>query len=744
VRLHLARILLGLAITLFFLGHAVRAYQFGVINQLDSMIYDARLRLMMPGTGDARIVILDIDEKSLGEMGHWPWSRNVMAQLMDKLFDRFQVAIVGFDVVWPERDTSSGVNVLDALAQNELRREEGFQAALRQLRGKLDFDGLFAASIKGRPVVLGYYFNSDEKAARVNTLPAPVLPRGTFEGRNIAFPRWTGYTGNLPIYLENAAAAGHFNPTVDDDGVSRRVPMIFEYGGAYYEPLSLAMVRTYIALQTGSLPIVEPGFPPEQPLSGNYGTMEWVRVGPYSIPVDDEAAALIPYRGTKGTFTYVSLTDVLHERVDPGLLKGKIAIIGTTAPGLQDLRSTPVGSVFPGVEIHANMIAGIINHGIKSKPAFMLGAEVVLLLVGGAALSFLLPKLPPLWATLAAMLGATLITAFDFMIWSSANLVLPLATSILMTAFIYTMNMAYGYFVETRSKRQFAELFGQYVPPELVDKMASDPKKYSMEPKAAELTILFSDVRGFTGISEALKPEELREYINEYLTDMSGIIRSKYNGTLDKYIGDAIMAFWGAPVDDPKHARNGVLAGLAMQKECAVLNAKFAARGWPMLKIGVGLNSGNVRVGDMGSQVRRAYTVMGDAVNVASRLEGRTKYYGVGILVGEATRNSVKDVMFREVDRIKVKGKDEAITIFEPMGLESEADARMRQEFELWYQTLRDFRAQQWDGAELGLRMLQELSPDRGLYALYAERVAAFRHTPPPERWDGVTVFDEK
>jgi len=274
--------------------------------------------------------------------------------------------------------------------------------------------------------------------------------------------------------------------------------------------------------------------------------------------------------------------------------------------------------------------------------------------------------------------------------------------------------------------------------------MATDPEKYTMEPKAAELTILFSDVRGFTSISEALKPEELREYINEYLTDMSGIIRSKYNGTLDKYIGDAIMAFWGAPVDDAQHARNGVLAGMAMQKECKVLNDKFSARGWPTLKIGVGLNSGHVRVGDMGSKVRRAYTVMGDAVNVASRLEGRTKHYGVGMLVGQATRNAVKDVVFREVDRIKVKGKDEAITIYEPVGLESEVDKPMQDELRLWTQTLRAYRAQQWDQVEVNLINLQRMAPDRALYALYGENVARFRRTPPPQGWDGTTVFDEK
>jgi adenylate cyclase len=265
-----------------------------------------------------------------------------------------------------------------------------------------------------------------------------------------------------------------------------------------------------------------------------------------------------------------------------------------------------------------------------------------------------------------------------------------------------------------------------------------------MQPKAAELTILFADVRGFTGISEALRPEELREYINEYLTVMSGIIRAEFHGTLDKYIGDAIMAFWGAPVEDPQHARNGVLAGIQMQKECEVLNAKFAARGWSTLRIGVGLNSGNVRVGDMGSQVRRAYTVMGDAVNVASRLEGRTKHYGVGILVGEATRNAVNDVVFREIDRIRVKGKDAAVTVYEPIGLNADVGPDQREELELWSGALNAYRARQWDQADADLVALQRMAPDCELYKVFAGKVAEKRRSPPPSDWDGVTVFDEK
>jgi adenylate cyclase len=368
----------------------------------------------------------------------------------------------------------------------------------------------------------------------------------------------------------------------------------------------------------------------------------------------------------------------------------------------------------------------------------------VLLLIEGVALSFLIPRLSPLWATAAAAAGVLLVTGFDFALWAQADMVLPIATSILMVGFLYTMNMAYGYFVESRSKRQFTELFGQYVPPELVDRMASDPEKYTMEPKEAELTILFSDVRGFTGISETLKPEELREYMNAYLTDMSGIIRSKYHGTLDKYIGDSIMAFWGAPVDDAQHARHAVLAALAMQTTCDALNGKFAARGWPKLKVGIGINTGTVRVGDMGSQVRRAYTVIGDAVNVASRLEGRTKHYRVGILVGESTRNAVRDVVFREIDRIKVKGREEPLTVYEPLALEAGVDERLREELRVWNQTLRDYRAQQWDRADVSLLNLQRQYPGRELYGLYAQRVAGFRRAPPPAGWDGVTVFDEK
>ena len=692
----------------------------------------------MPRTVDSRVVILDIDEKSLQEVARWPWPRDVMARLMDKLFEKYQLAIVGFDVVFAEADYSSGIRALDELAQKELKQVAGFQDLYQQMRPQLDNDGLFAKAIKGRPVVLGYYLNAEKDAKKIATIPEPVLPKGTFSGRNIAFASYLGHGGNLQQFQQNAANGGHFNPLPDADGIVRRVPMIAEYEGAYYESLSLAMVRTMLGF-----PKVEPGYPPDRFLHKGYSGLEWLKVGPLTIPVDETASALVPFRGHRFSFPYISLADVLADRVDAARLKGKIALIGTTAPGLLDLRATPVDNVYPGVEVHANLIAGMLDNRIKQKPPYMLGAEVILLVIGGVVLSVLIPMLSALWATVAAVIGLLLIVLANIGIWNYGDTVLPLATSVLMTATLYTMNMAYGYFVEARSKRQFTDLFGQYVPPELVDKMAEDPEKYSMEGKSEDLTVLFSDIVGFTSISESLEPKDLALFINEYLTTMSLIIRN-HRGTLDKYIGDAIMAFWGAPVEDREHATQGVLAALAMMEELARMNEKIKAKGWPEIRIGIGLNSGVMRVGDMGSKVRRAYTVMGDPVNLGSRLEGLTREYGVGIIASENTKSKVKGFVFRELDKVKVKGKDEPVAIFELVGAESEVDKKRQDEIKLWHQCLKHYRAQGWDQAEVALLNLQRMHPGYKLYEEFSERISEYRKDPPSPGWDGVTKFKTK
>jgi adenylate cyclase len=566
-----------------------------------------------------------------------------------------------------------------------------------------------------------------------------VLDASIFRGRSIEFARYQGYGANLPQFQAAALGAGHFTPLIDEDGIIRRVPLLAEYQGKFYEPLSLAVFRAVAGLSK-----VEAGFAPESRfLSRDYGGLEWLDVGPRRIPVDANAAVLIPFRGKQGSFPYVSFADLYRDQVPVERLKGRIVLVGTSAPGLVDLRATPVGTAYPGVEIHANLIAGMLDGSIKQRPAYVIGAEVLLLAAFGLALAFALPLLSPLRATLGVVGALAALVAINLAAWTQADTVLPLAAGVLMIIALFALNMSYGYFVETRSKRQFTELFGQYVPPELVDEMARDPAKYSMEGKNEVLTVLFTDIRGFTSFAEGLEPKALAAFLNEFLTAMSLVIRT-HRGTLDKYMGDAIMAFWGAPVADPEHARNALEAALAMQAELARLNPTFRARGWNEIRVGIGLNTGPMSVGDMGSRLRKAYTVMGDAVNLASRLEGLTKAYGVGVIVGQSTREAVPGFVFRELDRVRVKGKDAPVAIFEPIGRETTLPSERLEELKLWGQALKQYRAGNWDQAELILFNLQRLYPGAPLYSLYAERVARYRRESPGAGWDGVTAFETK
>lgn len=740
-----ARIAIGLMVVALFLGHAIGFYQLPLIVNLESIIYDTRLRLTMPRTIDNRLVILDIDEKSLlekekGGEGRWPWPRDRLALLLDKLFDQYQVAIVGFDVVFAERDESSGIRVLERLGEKELRDVPQFQAALRIIKPSLEYDDIFARKMKGRPVVLGYTFSSDDPALapKKGMLPLPIFTADALGDKKIRVTSWNGYTANLGELQKHAAGAGHFNPWTDDDGITRRVPMLAEYQGKYYEPLALAMVRTL----TG-MPPIKPLFADEG-LSGSYTGFEWLEVGSFRIPIDDYATALVPYRGRKGSFRYVSVVDVLNDRIDAAELRGKIVLVGTTAPGLLDLRATPVDPVYPGVEIHANLITGILDGNIKQKPPYVMGAEFMVLLVSGLLLALLLPVLSPLVSTLATVLALFLALVINVVVFHVGHVVLPLASGLMMILLLFTHNMAYGFFIEARGLRQITGLFGQYVPPELVDEMAKNPEQFNMAPRAEELSILFSDVRGFTTISESLSPEELSAYINEYLTAMSLVIREGHRGTLDKYIGDAVMAFWGAPVPDPEHAKNAVLAALEMQAAARALNKKFKEKGWPTFKIGVGVNSGVVRVGDMGSKIRKAYTVMGDAVNIASRLEGITKQYGADIIIGEATKNLISGFVCREIDRVRVKGKVEPVAIYQPQGLEGQVEQAVLDDNGVWKHALRLYRAQDWDMAESQLNNLKKTAHDAELYNVYLERIAHFRANPPGPDWDGAFTFETK
>jgi len=739
---HLVRIALGLVVVLLFVGHASRHYSIPFIDRFENIVYDARLRMMMAADVDPRIVIVDIDEKSLALEGRWPWRRDKLGLMLDQLFDHYKVAIVGFDVVFAERDESSGLGTLKDLAQNELRGNAAYQAALKEIAPRLEYDRLFAEKLKNRAIVLGYYFSdvrdASGKGHASGMLPKPALAPGTFKGRNIPFTSWTGYGANLAEFQLAASSGGHFNPWPDEDGVTRRVPMLAEYDGAYYESLSMAMVRLGLGL-----PPVVPGFPQDKLWSKDYPGLEWLDMGPVRVPVEQFVTALVPYRGREGSFKYVSATDVLHASAPLEDLKNKIVLVGTRAPGLNDLRAAPVGSVYPGVEIHANLIAGMLDGTIKQRPPYVLGAEVALLLVSGIFMALLLPMVNPLRATLLCAAAVAAVFVTNVLVWAQGNLVLPLASGLMMIAALFALNMSYGFFVESRAKRQITGRFGQYVPPELVDEMSANPDAFSMEGESRELSVLFTDVRGFTTIAEGLEPKELAKLMNEFLTPLTRVIY-KYRGTIDKYMGDCIMAFWGAPLQDPQHARHAVMAGMEMHQVLEGLQSHFKKKGWPPIHIGVGVNSGRMSVGNMGSEVRVAYTVMGDAVNLASRLESLTRRYGVDMIVGEQSRAAVAEITFRELDRVKVKGKEAPVAIYEPVGLTGEIAKELHDELKLWAQVLKLYRACDWDMAELQLINLSRLHPHSGLYALYLERIAQLRKDPPDRGWDGSWKFETK
>ena len=743
---HWRRIAVTLIPLVFALMHASDVLRIGVLQQLDNIIYDARLRATMPRTLDERIVIVDIDEKSLAVVGRWPWGRNKVANLVEELLDRQQVALLGFDVVFAEADESSGLKRLKQLAQNELRDQPGFAERLSQVQASLDYDALFARSIENRPVVMGYYFTSDRDGRVNGVLPPPVMSADALQGRPIKFTSWNGYGANIETIAKAAPMGGFFNSITEGDGVVRSIPLLAEYKGQYYESLSLAMFRALVGL-----PKVEPGFPKEKFLSRNYHGLESILLKDagkaLAIPVDDRVATLVPFRGNGGvkggSFRYISAADVLTKRVEPGALKGKIVLLGTTAPGLLDLRVTPVGETYPGVETHANMISGFLDGNVFVKPDYAIGYEVVILVLSGLTLAFALPMLsaPKAVATSFAVIAA--LVGLNFWIYLSAGLVLPLASALVMAVTAFALNMSYGYFVESKSKRELAHLFGTYVPPELVDEMVKDPDSYSMKATTKELTVMFCDMRGFTQMSETMEPTQLQALLNSVFSRLTDQIR-RHRGTIDKYMGDCVMAFWGAPVDSPDHASLAVKTALEMVKAMRTLNEEHRAKGLPEIGIGIGLNTGTMCVGDMGSDIRRSYTVIGDSVNLGSRLEGLSKTYGVDIVVSESTRRLAPEFAWQELDKVRVKGKDQAVAIFWPMAPLSQINAENAAELKGWGMALRAYRAQDWDQCDVQLLNLQRANAKKYLYQLYSERVGSMRLLPFDPEWDGATNFQTK
>ncbi len=715
--------------------HIYGAFRLPLIEEVEDYLYDARLRWSMPRTIDNRIVILDVDERSIAAEGHWPWQRDKLAELIDILFDEYEVRVLASDMLFAELEESTALQLLRQLKQ--LPELGSVPLPWEDLEYQWQTDQRFAESVIARNVVLGFVFKAhvpELEQATSGLLPQPSLYADQLRDIDIPFYQAAGFVGNFDALQEAGEFAAFFSyPRIDD--VTRITPLLEAYQGDVYESLGLAAARLYLGN-----PAIGFDFGGAEIQSGI--TVEQLTLGERSIPIDDKAQVYIPFRGQQGSFPYVSATDVLNRQVSPERLQDKLVILGTTAAGLLDLRATPVADAYAGVEIHANIASAILDQRFMSSPSYVDGIEKAQLFLNLLILALVIPLLSPVRAVLFILFLGTGNVVLNLYAWNAAQLILPLASVLVSITAMAFMQISYDYFVESRRKERLGRLFGQYIPAELVEEIDASGEELSLEGDNRVMSVLFSDVRGFTTISEGLDPTELTQLMNEFLTPITRIIHDN-RGTIDKYMGDAVMAFWGAPLQDEHHAQNALITALEMVEAMKQVTAEFQARGWPPIKVGIGISSGPMNVGNMGSSFRMAYTVMGDVVNLGSRLEGQTKNYGANIIVSAETRAMVRGFKMRELDLIRVKGKMVPINIYEPLGREEDISKEFAQEIDDYHEALALYRTQGWDAAEAIFSRLQAAHPSM-LYELYTARIAAFRADPPGEEWDGVFVATTK
>ena len=734
VRLLVRVAISGLALAVLAL-HISASPRFEVIDRVENYLYDVRIRLTMPGGVDERIVIVDIDEASQAELGQWPWPRNTLAAIVDRLFDDYAVRVLGLDVLFAEAEETSAERIIAELAASGIAADPAVRDELDRLRNTLDSNYRFTESFIARDVVTGFVFKdflTANEPESTGALPPPLIRASELTNVSVPFVTAAGFAGNLSDLQENAVAGGFFDsPIIDADGVFRRAPLVQQYRCDLYPSLALAVARAVLGSADVGLGFAQTK---DGRLSGI--ELEHFQLGDKSIPVNEQVAVYIPYRGPQESFAFISAKDVLDGSAAHDVLDGKIVLLGASAAGLLDLRSTPVGQRYIGVEAHANLIAGLLDNKIRQQPAYADGLEFVLLFVIGVLMALVLPKLAPLSALAFVLAIIAAAMAGNLWMWSSLGLVVPLASLLVYTVLAAMLQITYRFFVEQRNKRHLSHIFGQYIPPSLVEEIDDSGQEISLEGESREMSVLFSDVRGFTTISEGLDAIELTRMMNEFLTPFTRAVQ-QHRGTIDKYMGDCVMAFWGAPLRDDEHARHALLTAFDMIAAVKTLDEPFSKKGWPAIRVGVGIASGDMNVGNMGSEFRIAYTVMGDTVNLGSRLEGLTKQYGVDIIVNARTAGLVPDFTFRELDLVRVKGKNEPVAIYQPLGQRAELDADTLAELAEYEVALSAYRQKNWDLAADSFQKLKQRT-DELLYNVYLDRIERFRQEPPPMDWDGV------
>ena len=715
--------------------HAAGWWPYGAITSLDRAWYDLELTTLCARKGaDSRIVIVDIDEASLRQWGRWPWSRDVMARLATELLQRQKASVLGLDIVFAEPEGDTVLPGVARVIAQQAGHNPALQTLSRRLQAEMDHDAALVRALQHQPVVMGAYFEKEgastmvpPPAARALPVPASAQVLGADWSH---VPAMRGYTGSVSGLRD--MPFGALNAWIDPDGTLRHIPLVMRHVDAqgvsrFYPSLALAMLQR--ALPAAQ---VQVALSPADGASGGSAHLAGVRLSQGAdrlwIPSDDRGAMLVPFRGEGGAgaghFRYIGAADILAGRLPPGSLAGRMVIVGTSVPGLRDLRATPFDRAYPGMEVHASALAAMLDGRFLVAPDYANAWSVLWLLLLSGGLWWGLAHAGALRAWFVTLACAAVVVGAQVALFR-AGLVLPLAASLVLVVSMYVLHTLMAYLHERRARARLVTLFGHYVPPELVKEMDRQPQSWSLQAQSREMTVMFCDIQNFTAMAEEMAPEEVQRFLNGLFNRMAGVI-ARHRGTIDKYIGDCVMVFWGAPLPDPDHANHAVHTALELQALMGEYNTQRARQGRPLLRLSIGTNTGIMRVGDMGSDLRRNYTVLGDAVNLAARLEPCSKQWEQPLIVGPDTAAAATDFLWQWVDDTHVTGRNRMVELHAPWAPTSAASA-YRTQRDLWQQYQSAWRAQHWNSCQTLLTRLLREAPDHLLYRLHAERLHAMR-----------------
>jgi len=781
---HRASFLLSVVITFgsltlyyftFFGEHPTPIFQF--LQRLEYNTLDTRFRSRPRSATlpDPRLVIVEIDQKSQEELGKWPFSRSHFATMLDSLHGD-GAKVVAFDITFDKPDrTADPVRALWAKLEQRKKRGETIDRKLegevRSLVAEFDADSRFAESLDHfGSVVLGNFFLTSDQLTGIDSKTLDEydeLIEWFSIGRNALHQEsgkedfaelvgrykrdgllFTANVANIPVLANpdnsEKTTIGFFNEPSDADGVVRRSLLVLPFGRSkeindwqMYGSLEVQAIRLYLGIRSDQVAVQ---FDQTGVVRIDFGSSLYLKT-------DSTGRSQINYHGAKRTYPYHSLADVVQRKFQPGTFKDKIVLVGASATGIADLRTPPYGeNDYPGVEIHANVIDNMLHQNFLVRGAKQQLWDAILILLFGIPLGIWMALVSPRWMWFGLGLLVPLV-AVDYMTFLRGwwlNFTVPALT---LTSNVLLVSL-YRSLFEEKEKRRVRTAFGQYLSPEVIRRLLVNPQL--VEPKKTDITVMFSDIRGFTTISEKLDAQELALFLNQYLSDMTGLV-FEHHGTLDKYIGDAVMAFWGAPIEEPGHAARGCHTALKMMDRVREMQKKWEAEGKPHLDIGIGLNTGVASVGNMGSALRYGYTALGDTVNLSSRLEGLNKDYGTHILVNETTYVAARDdgFVFRELDLIRVKGKLQPVTIYELIGRAGQnsvygtpEDAHAR--IILFQQARELYRKRQWAEAQGTFQIILDKWPDEGPSRTYWKRCQDYLFDEPSSGWDGVFIMTHK